>query len=407
MPSDLERQIAERTAELSRANAALQHDAADARRQAELQQDEFLAVLGHELRNPLSAIAGAIQVLMLTGSPDGETREMLTIIERQSAQMSRLIDDLLDVSRISRGKINIRPERLDLVQLVRQTAGDVRCTFAEGQVELQLVAPELPIYVSGDPTRLAQALVNLLLNAAKFSNSGGRVTVSVESYTAMQTAGISVRDTGIGIAAEDLARIFEPGMRAQTSPEHSRGGLGLGLAIVKGLVELHGGRVSAQSAGLDQGAEFSIQLPLDGQAQLVSTVEPSAMPSLQRLRILIIDDQRDASYPMRKLLERAGHEVTVACEGLAGLEAARSLQPQLVLCDIGLPGGMNGYSVAEGLRADPRTRSAYLVAVTGYGQEEDRRKAVAAGFDRHLTKPVGHAELSALLASLSFPGISG
>lgn len=239
-----------------------QKQAAEALRDADRRKDEFLAMLGHELRNPLSGIAGAVQVLALVGPNEGDAFEMRQIIERQTQHMSRMIDDLLDVSRISRGKIQLRPEPLDLVQLVRDTVDDLRTALRDSSLELKLIVPDHALPMQGDPTRLAQALVNLVQNAEKFTDSGGRVTVGVTCDEERQMAIVTVADTGIGLPPDMVHRIFEPFNQVEQSIDRSRGGLGLGLALVKGIVEMHGGKVSAASAGIGRGSEFSIRLPL-------------------------------------------------------------------------------------------------------------------------------------------------
>lgn len=376
-----------------------QKQAAQALREADRRKDQFLAMLGHELRNPLSGISSAIQMLARIGDGRAEAGEMRQIIARQTGYMSQMIEDLLDVSRVSQGKIKIRPEPLDLANLLRNTADDMRAVFRDARLELHVDLPDDPVTVLADPTRLSQVFVNLLQNAAKFTNPGGCVFVTVAGDLAAHNAVAIVRDTGIGMSPATLQQVFTAFTQADSSLERSRGGLGLGLALVKGLVELHGGTVSAASAGIGHGAAMTVRLPL-------SDIEPPpagefslAAHDARPLRILIIDDRRDASYPLRKLLEFDGHTVEVAVDGPSGIELALATRPDVVLCDIGLPGGMSGYNVAQALRADDRTRQARLIAVTGYGQEDDRRRAREAGFDNHLTKPVGLPELRSLLAS--------
>ena len=406
-----------RIAELEAANQALrteiagqkqqrlneQQRATDLLSEADRRKDQFLAMLGHELRNPLSAIAGAVQVMSMVGLEGPEASQMRQIIERQTAHMSRMINEILEVSRISRGIIELRPVLLNVVELVRHTVEDGQQTF-EGKIGIQLLVPEAAITVLGDPTRLGQVLMNLLQNAVKFTDPGGTITISVSSDPVNHAALITVRDTGIGMSPETVAHVFEPFSQADATVERSRGGLGLGLTLVKGLIDLHRGQVFAASPGLGRGAEFTIQLPLATPQE--KPVQADAQDGLagQALRILIIDDQRDASYPLRRLLELDGHRVEVAADGPTGIEAASHFQPQVILCDIGLPGGMNGFDVAQRLRTDPRIGTALLVAVTGYGQDEDRRQSVAAGFDRHLTKPVGQSELRSLLSDIAEQG---
>lgn len=372
--------------------------AQDALRQADRHKDQFLAMLGHELRNPLAGIAGAIQVLDVVGSAQPEAGAMRGIIRRQTAHMSRLIDDLLEVSRITRGKLQLRLERLNLGELVRSAVDDFKQALKDTHRIVQLqIAPE-SIWVMGDPARLAQILTNLLQNADKFSNPDGVVFVSL-SVAPDGTAELSVRDQGIGIEPQALAQLFEPFRQADQTLDRSRGGLGLGLALVKGLVTLHGGQITASSAGLGCGATFAVRLPITERAALPASSPSPVPPAADRTcyRILVIDDRRDASLPLQVLLQRLGHQVEVAEDGPSGLKAARNQVPDIVLCDIGLPGGMSGYDVATALRQDRATHKAYLVAVTGYGKEEDRKSALAAGFDRHLTKPVSFETLQNLI----------
>jgi len=375
--------------------------AEEALRQADRRKDEFLAMLAHELRNPMAPIRSSAEALSrLVPHVDPRVDRALLMIDRQVVHMTRLVDDLLDMSRISRGKILLRPERLDLAPLVRAAVEDHRSLFDEAGLTLVAEIPDEPLPMAGDPTRLAQILGNLLQNAAKFTNRGGRVTVRAAPEAGM--AVLEVTDTGIGMDAEMLGRLFEPFSQADRSLARSRGGLGLGLALVKGLVDLHGGTIEARSGGSEPGSRFVVRLPLSREeepAPAPATAEPAspektAAPSLS---VLVIEDYPDAAESLRLLLELAGHRVEVAATGQAGVEAARRMLPDVVLCDIGLPGGMDGYDVARALREGGANPGAYLVALTGYGQEEDRRKALESGFDRHLTKPVAPAVLYDLL----------
>ncbi|MGQ0636815.1 MAG: hybrid sensor histidine kinase/response regulator [Planctomycetaceae bacterium] len=375
-------------------------NATDALHEADRRKDHFLAMLGHELRNPLAGITGAIQVLRRVERGTPEAGEMQRIIERQTRHMSRIIDDLLEVSRISRGKIQIRKAPLDLRLLLGQITEDLQPLLTDARLELLLQTPETPVYILADATRIGQVFVNLLQNAVKFTNAGGLVTLRLERDAQLGQAVVTVSDTGIGMSAATLARVFEPFSQADSSFDRGQVGLGLGLALVKGLVELHGGSTQASSAGAGCGSQFTVRLPLSEPLAAGPASRPEPVSPPAALRILIIDDQRDASYPLQKLLELEGHEVAVASDGPTGLEMAQRLLPHVVLCDIGLPGSMSGHAVARALRNDQRTSSAVLVAVTGYGQEEDRRRALAAGFDRHLTKPVAQTELRNVFAEL-------
>ena len=322
----------------------------EALKEADRHKDEFLAMLAHELRNPLGPIRNAVQVLKLLGPPHREQAQVCGMIERQVTHLARLVDDLLDVSRISRGKILLRKVQLDLVPLVRTAVEDHRSLLEGTGLKLSGDLLEEPLWMIGDPTRLAQVVGNLLQNANKFTDAGGNVTVRLRADLESGTAVLTVQDTGIGMEADLLGRLFEPFRQADRSLDRSRGGLGLGLALVKGLVELHGGSVRSASAGLGLGSEITITLPL---CKRLSPLEESRSPRAVRgksLQVLVIEDNRDAAESLRLLLQLFGHQVTVAFTGTAGVEVARQLRPDVVLCDIGLPGGLDGYGVARALR---------------------------------------------------------
>jgi signal transduction histidine kinase/DNA-binding response OmpR family regulator len=362
-------------------------------------KDEFLAMLAHELRNPLAPIRNAVQVLRLVGLHDPAVVQARDMIDRQVTHMARLIDDLLDMSRLSRGKILLRKERLDLVQLVRATVEDYRGMLESTGLNLRVSLPEGPLYTHGDPTRLAQVVGNVLHNANKFTDAGGTVTVELAAAAGGREAVIAVRDSGIGMEPDVLARVFEAFSQADRSLDRSRGGLGLGLALVRGLVELHGGQVSVSSEGPGKGTALTIRLPLGGEAAPARPAAPPPRQTRLARRVLVIEDNPDSAESMRMLLALSGHQVEVAPTGVSGVERARTFRPEVVLCDIGLPGGMDGYAVARALRADPALSAAYLIASTGYGQVEDQRRSREAGFDAHLTKPIDFAELQRLLAA--------
>jgi len=364
-------------------------------------KDDFLAMLGHELRNPLAPISNSLRFLDSADADEEQQARARKMIERQVHHLTRLVDDLLDISRISRGKILLRKARLDLVESVRATVEDQQPVLAAAGLAVDLDLPGTPLFVHGDPTRLAQLLGNILNNAGKFTDAGGRVGVSVRAEPAQGRVAIAVRDTGIGIPPELLERIFEPFSQADRDPARSRGGLGLGLALVKELAVLHGGSVDAASAGPGRGSEVTVHLPLAiGREEAVmsqpNAQDPSEPPALRRC--LVIEDHADAAESLALLLRLAGHEAEVAPNAEEGIEKARQFRPDVVLCDIGLP-GMDGYGVARALRADPELSRAYLIALTGYGQEEDRRRALEAGFDAHLTKPADFDTLRQLLAN--------
>jgi signal transduction histidine kinase/CheY-like chemotaxis protein len=365
-------------------------------KESDRRKDEFLAMLGHELRNPLSPIHNALQVLNLVGGPDPSAVEARAIVERQVGHMSRLLDDLLDVSRIAHGKIRLKKEPCDLARIVRDTAEDYRSTLAESHLELRLDTPDLPLWVEGDPARLAQVVGNLLHNARKFSQPGGVVRVAVDRSDD-GTYCLSVADTGIGIESSMLPRLFAPFVQADNRLDRSRGGLGVGLALVRGIVDLHGGQVSAESPGPGLGSRFTIRLP-EAAMERPAAAPPAHPPAPDRsIRVLVIEDHADTANSLRMLLELSGHEAEAARTGAAGLEAARRFRPQVVFCDIGLP-GMDGYEVARRLRQDDRLSDVYLVALTGYGQDRDRLQAQEAGFDLHMTKPIQFSALERTLA---------
>ncbi len=366
---------------------------------ADRRKDEFLALLAHELRNPLVPIRNAAQILRLLAPPDPPLSQAREMIDRQVGHMARLIDELLDVSRIARGKILLRKERLDLAALVLANLKDHQSILEANGLTLELHLPAAPLWMMGDPTRLAQILNNVLHNANKFTDRGGRVTVQMETERE-KAAVLRVRDTGIGMTPEMLARLFEPYSQADRSLTRSRGGLGLGLALVKGLVELHGGSVSAASDGLGHGSEFIIRLPLEGEA-VPPKVASGTLPK-RSCRVLVIDDNRDETQSMKMLLELVGHQVAAAHSATEGLTLAYEFQPEVVLCQLDLPGATDGYAVAHALRHEPALRSVYLIALVGYGHEEEQR-IQEAGFDLHLAKPINFAELQAVLGSSSPP----
>jgi signal transduction histidine kinase/ActR/RegA family two-component response regulator len=372
--------VAERTAELEAAKAEAQA--------ASAAKDRFLAMLGHELRNPLASVSTALEVLQRQQGEDPRREgRMRGIVQRQMGHMARLVDDLLDVSRIEQGKLPLRLERLDLARLVREVAEAERARIEQAGLTLEIETPAGPLWVDGDPTRLTQVVYNLLSNAVKFTEPGGEVRVRAVAEPHSGRAAISVRDSGLGIDPADLERIFAPFAQTEDAVERAAGGLGLGLPIVKGLVDAHGGEILAVSPGRGRGAELTVRLP-SREAPASEAERPSrARPAAGR-RILVIDDHLDSAEGLRDLLHLFGHEVEVAGDGTEGLKLAARVPPDLVICDISLPGELDGYRVAETLRREPRGASLQLIALTGLGDEESIRRAMAAGFDRHLTKPV-------------------
>ncbi|MGE0537118.1 MAG: CHASE3 domain-containing protein [Pirellulales bacterium] len=364
---------------------------------ADRSKNEFLALLGHELRNPLAAIRNAVDVMELLGPLPEAVDEMRAIVDRQSRTMTRLVDDLHDASRVAHGKIELQRAHIDLCELLDRTVADARSATQTSGVQIDLEMPEdEKIWVWGDATRLSQAVGNLIYNGVKFSVRGGRVLVRL-TRPVNGAVQLAVIDNGIGITRDAIGRIFEPFSQGQSSRNNPRGGLGLGLALARGLVALHGGDIQVHSEGRDRGSIFTISLPCDNEP-VTDQDSCEASPShAGKCRIVVIDDRRDASYPLQRMLELAGHEVHVAADGPRGIAMAAELLPDIVLCDIGLPGGVTGYDVARELRGREQTSSLLLVAVTGYGQDEARQKAAAAGFDRHLTKPISIAMLEEVL----------
>jgi two-component system CheB/CheR fusion protein len=349
-----------------------------------------------ELRNPLAPITNSLYVLRCAVAGSEQARRAQAVIGRQVGQITRLVDDLLDITRISRGKIHLQRKRLDLNELVRHTMDDYRELFAQNQICLELHVPGSPVYVDGDWNRLAQVIGNLLQNAAKFTGKGGQTNVSVGTDETDGRAIVRVKDSGIGLLPETLAGLFQPFMQAPNTLNRSKGGLGLGLALVKGLVDLHGGDICAESAGLGQGAEFILALPLAPDRTPETTRTPSYHSQCRH--VLIIEDNLDAADTLGEALTIAGHEVVIAHSGAEGIAKARELHPEIVLCDIGLP-GMDGFEVARALRADNNLAGTFLVALSGYALPEDMQRASEAGFDKHLAKPLRLEALKEILST--------
>jgi len=353
--------------------------------EANRRKDHFLAVLSHELRNPLAPIKNGLHILDRAPAGGEQARRARAVIERQVDQLSHLVDDLLDVTRMARGKVQLQRRRLELNELVRRTLEDHHSLFKKAELVLEVEPLPQQVLVDADWNRIAQVVGNLLLNAAKFTPPRGRVTVALSADASARQAVLRVSDTGAGIAPELLPQLFEPFVQADATLDRSQGGLGLGLALVKGLVEQHGGTVAATSEGPGRGAEFTMRLPLAMAVQPAADVAGAAVRKLQR-RVLIIEDNKDAADTLQEVLELDGHEVAVAYSGPEGLAKAREFHPDLVLCDIGLP-GMDGYTVARLFRADEELKHAHLVALSGYALPEDLQRAAEAGFERHLAKP--------------------
>ena len=365
-------------------------------RDADRRKDEFLAMLAHELRNPLASVTNAA-TLLREGTGDSDREWAAEVITRQSGQLARLVDDLLDVSRITRGKIELRKERLDVARCLESACEAVAPEIAARQHTLLADFPRGELWVEADPTRLEQIVVNLLGNAAKYSKDHGNIVISAQGADGEII--IRVNDDGIGIPPQRIPEMFELFAQGERSAARSEGGLGIGLTVVRGLCELHGGSVSAESDGLGKGSTFTVRLPAAAVAPSShrdSHGFSSTPPPRSGTRILVVDDNVDTAAGLSRLLERRGYIVELAHDGITALEKARTFSPAAVLLDIGLP-GMDGYEVARRMRAEPRAAGAIILALSGYGQEEDRARSRASGFDHHLVKPIDFGVLQTLL----------
>jgi PAS domain S-box-containing protein len=374
--------------------------AEQALRDADRRKDEFLATLAHELRNPLAPIRNAVEILQRRALAPGQLHDTAGMLERQVRQLFRLVDDLLDMNRVSRGRILLRPARVDLAGVVTQAVEAAAPTLRERGHDLQLMLPSEPLPLQADPARLVQVVGNLLSNANKFSDSGSRITLAVERDGG--SAVLRVRDHGIGIEPQQLERIFGMFVQVDTSLERSTSGLGIGLTLAQRLVELHGGTLTAHSEGLGRGSEFVVRLPLPAAAAApapAAALPPSGGSSRMGLKLLVVDDNVDGAQSLAELLRVLGHRAEVAHDGPQALAAAERQRPDVVLLDIGLP-HMNGHEVCRHIRAQPWGRDMLLVAVTGWGQEADRERSRAAGIDAHLVKPVDVDALLALMVTL-------
>ena len=383
--AELEERVRERTAALEATTHELQ--------EANHRKDEFLAMLAHELRNPLAPIRTAVQLLRLKELTEPHRRRARDVIERQVEHLVNLIDDLLDVSRITRGMITLQLEPVLVGAIVARAVETARPAIDSHRHALELDLPDELISVEGDKTRLVQVIANILHNAAKFMDPGGRIRLRV--LRDGQNAVIQVSDTGIGIAPELLPKIFELFTQVHSKSERAQGGLGIGLALVRRLTEMHGGSVTAESEGPGRGAMFTVRLPmLVPQLAALSTRkrENGAIPLLEPQRILVADDNYDAAEALTLQLQLAGHEVRTAHDGVEAVELAKTFDPDIVLLDLGMP-KMDGYEAARQLRLSPTTSRAKLIALTGWGQQQDRDRTADAGFDAHLVKPVAEAQL--------------
>jgi len=368
-------------------------------KEADRRKDNFLATLAHELRNPLAPIRTGVQILRKIGT-EPRTQDVLPMIERQLQHLSRLLDDLLDVSRITHGKISLHLESVDLRDCVHAAVEASRGQIEQMRHRFTLSMPDEPLWLDADPVRLAQILSNLLNNAAKYTPAGGHIALGITQRSGM--AEISVSDDGIGIPAERLSTVFDMFTQLESSAPHSQAGLGIGLSLVKGLVGLHKGSIEVHSQGSGHGSEFRIRLPM-------TKLRPRAVVSatrtddrLAKLRVLIVDDSRDAASSLSTLVELMGHDVRTEYDGEAAVRSAEAFRPQIVLLDVGMP-GIDGYEACRRIRQHAWSKSMRLVAVTGWGQDEDRRRSAAAGFEQHLVKPVSPAVLEELLGDLRAP----
>jgi PAS domain S-box-containing protein len=405
---EVERQLAEMHARQAadfldrvRAEASLRASEA-ALREADRRKDDFLATLAHELRNPLAPIRSSVEVLRHQPAADEAAVRAKAVIDRQVRQMARLLDDLLDVSRITRNKLHLRRQRVTLAEVVGAAVETSRPLVDDGRHSLQVALPPGPVVLDADPVRLAQVFSNLLNNAAKYTDPGGHITL--EATVAGGEVCVSVRDTGIGIAAELQPRLFDMFTQAEPALERSQGGLGIGLSLVRGLTELHGGSVEAMSGGPGAGSTFKVTLPLASPSRERAPEVPvragAAMPAR---RVLVADDLRDGADTLALLLRLDGHDAHAVYGGDEAVEAAATLRPDIVLLDIGMP-RVNGYEAARRIREAPWGASMTLIAATGWGQQHDKARAREAGFDHHLTKPIEPDHLRALIGRIPAPG---
>ncbi len=374
---------------------------ADELAEAHRHKDEFLATLAHELRNPLAPIRNAVQYLGMEGLTPRDVRTGRDVISRQVAVMVRLIDDLLDLSRISRNKLDIRKDRVELAAVLESAVEASQSLIGQCGHELTVSLPPQPVHLDADAVRLTQVFTNLLNNAAKYTKAGGHVWLTAVKEGS--DAVVSVRDNGVGIPGDMLPRIFEMFTQVDRSLERSQGGLGVGLTLARRLVDLHDGTIEARSDGPDRGSEFVVRLPLiPPPLDVTPRIDGPRAAALSGSRILVVDDNKDSADSLGMLLRLKGNEIRTAHDGLEAVGAAETFRPELVLLDIGLP-KLNGYDVARRIRQRPWGRDVILVALTGWGQDEDRRRSKEAGFDFHVVKPVELSALEALLAGSHRP----
>jgi CheY-like chemotaxis protein len=355
-------------------------------------------MLGHELRNPLSPLQSALDILDMKPNDPAAIDWGRKVFGRQVKHLSRLVDDLLDVSRITSGKVALRFENVDLANLVDETLDAMGPQLQVRRHTLETVLAKTPLPVRGDPTRLAQIVTNLMTNAAKYTPDGGRIRVTLEREEDFAT--LTIADNGIGIAPALIPQMFDLFVQGDRALDRKEGGLGIGLTLVKHLAELHGGTVAAASAGLREGSQFVVRLPLRGEQPAQQPGAGAPAIAAEHFRVLVVDDNPDVARSLGMLIEILGHRVELVDDGETALATALTFLPDLVVLDIGLP-GMNGYDLARAMRAQPALRNAMLVACTGYGQEDDRRRVQEAGFDLHLVKPVHVSDLEKIFAGMA------
>jgi PAS domain S-box-containing protein len=373
-------------------------EAEDALKQADRRKDEFLATLAHELRNPLAPIRNSLHILKLASTNDSTLESVCAMLDRQVNHLVRLVDDLLEVSRITRGKIELRKEQVDLASIARSAIETSRPLIDAANHELSVSLPGEPIMLWGDPVRLGQVFSNLLNNAAKYTDEGGQIWFSAKREG--DQVAVSVRDNGVGIPAGMVSNVFEMFMQVDRTTKRAQGGLGIGLTLVKSLVELHGGMIGVHSDPTVPGSEFIVRLPIHNaqQNEIAAVATQKASPGLKGRRVLVVDDNADAATSLRILLKLQGANAQVAHSGPAALELIEKWRPEVVLLDIGMP-GMDGFEVAERVRQNHANNDVVLIALTGWGQEEDRQRTRAAGFDHHLVKPAKIGDLQEILAN--------
>ena len=365
-----------------------QKKALDSLRASNERKTDLISMLSHELRNPLAAITASLALLEHSKNMEERSRQAVEVLKRQTSQLSRLVDDLLDVTRISRNIIELKKECLEVNRLVCQAVIDHQKHFSAKGIVLEFECEPDPVYIEADPVRISQIIGNLLNNACKFSEKGDRVKLKITSDREHSEAVITVSDTGLGISQEILPEIFEPFIQEDTSLNRENGGIGLGLAIVKGMTELHGGSVDAASDGPGKGSKFTVRLPLsESKVSSENQIVQIKNSNINSLRILIIEDNPDLLEILCELLEALGHEAISAEDGPVGIRKAKEMKPDVILCDIGLP-GINGYEVAEKIHDDDELKDTFMIALSGYAQQRDIERSKEAGFRRHLAKPV-------------------